>query len=654
MFVGRACPILRLTVRNAKKVPVRVLGFMSAMALLAATSCRDATQAQVSVRTNVPHRAGLRVALFTGANPASVSESAEPWGADGRVGDLVFVPGEKKDASLSFRVVMGIGRDPSSCSNTDAAGCIVARRSLAFVPRTRLRVPVVLHQACVGVVCPEEQTCNDVGQCVSAKVDANACATADGCVLPGDERVQGVRVIASDAGADNVAPDVESPDSATVADASPDAVDAGADAGLPPLVAAQTLAVGLGSSCAISGTTLKCWGRNGFGQLGLGDENSRGAGPNEMGAALPAVNLGAGNVAVEVAAGGGHACAILQDRSIKCWGSNDSGQLGLGDSLRRGMSPNEMGDALPKVDLGPGALVVQVAAGADHTCALLADGSVRCWGANAAGQLGLGDQVARGASALDMGGNLPAVDLGPGRKATALAVGQTHGCAGLDNGDLKCWGAGANGRLGLEDQQSRGVAPNQMGAALPVVGVGPGLSARSVSAGGFHTCALLNDDAAKCWGINFSGVLGQGDQQLRGHAAGTMGANLLPIQLGAGLVVAQLVSGANHACARFTTGTVKCWGSGISGQLGIGASTFRGGFPGEMGDVLPLIDLGPGESANTIASGAGADHVCARLVSGGIKCWGANANGQLGQGDTANRGDGPGEMGATLPLVVLQ
>jgi len=627
---------------------------MSAAALLAATSCRDATQAQVSVRTNVPYRAGLRVALFAGVAPASVSESADPWAADGRVGDLVFVPGEQKDAPLSIRVVMGIDRDPTSCSNTDSAGCIVARRSLAFVPRTRLRVPVVLHRACVGVVCPEEQTCNDVGQCVSAKVDANACATADGCVLPGDERVQGVLPAVSDAGTDTAIADAEAPETAAIGDATADAADASVDAGLPPLVATQTLAVGLAHTCAIEGPTLKCWGRNGFGQLGLGDNVSRGDNPNEMGAALPAVDLGPGNVALEVAAGGGHACAILQDRSLKCWGFNDSGQLGLGDGLRRGTSPNEMGDALPKVDLGPGALVVQVAAGADHTCALLADGSVRCWGSNVFGQLGLGDQIVRGPGALDMGANLPAVDLGPGRKASALALGQTHTCARLDNGDLKCWGAGSVGRLGLEDGQNRGVAPNQMGAALPSVNVGAATATQAVVAGGFHTCVLLDKGAIKCWGVNISGVLGQGDQQTRGLAPGTMGDNLLPIQLGAGPAVAQVAAGANHACARFTAGTVKCWGSGISGQLGLGASTFRGGFPGEMGDALPFIDLGPGTGASTIVSGAGADHICARLVSGGIKCWGANGSGELGQGDTANRGDGPGEMGVNLPLVVLQ
>ena len=123
------------------------------------------------------------------------------------------------------------------------------------------------------------------------------------------------------------------------------------------------------------------------------------------------MNLGAGKTATAISAGSGHTCALLTDGTIKCWGSNQFGQLGLGDTNDRGDEPGEMGSALPSVNLGTGMTAKAVSAGASHTCALLSDGTVKCWGGNNVGQLGLGDKTNRGNAPGTMGDALPVVGL---------------------------------------------------------------------------------------------------------------------------------------------------------------------------------------------------------------------------------------------------
>jgi alpha-tubulin suppressor-like RCC1 family protein len=157
--------------------------------------------------------------------------------------------------------------------------------------------------------------------------------------------------------------------------------------------------------------SVKCWGDNSGGVLGLGDKNHHGDGPDEMGDNLRTVNLGTNKTAEAIAAGEVHTCAILNDGSVKCWGFNGSGQLGLGDTIGRGAEPTDMGDNLRTVNLGAGKTAKKIAAGGDHTCAILNDGSVKCWGANSRGALGLGDKNNRGDGSNEMGDNLPTVKL---------------------------------------------------------------------------------------------------------------------------------------------------------------------------------------------------------------------------------------------------
>jgi hypothetical protein len=258
-----------------------------------------------------------------------------------------------------------------------------------------------------------------------------------------------------------------------------------------------------------------------------------------MGDALPTVNLGWGRHAVAISAGAasdtfyGHTCALLDDGSIKCWGSNSAGQLGLGDTMNRGDKPGQMGDNLPAIELGAGKTAVSVSAGYDYTCALLNDGSVKCWGDPDV--LGLGDTMNRGDKPGQMGDNLPAIELGAGRKAIALSSGYGTSCALLDDGALKCWGWNNDGQLGLGDTKQRGMMPGQMGDNLPAVDLGTGRGATAVilgtaaSAGDEHACALLDDGSVKCWGEG--GPLGLGDRLGRGFGPGQMGDNLPTVKL---------------------------------------------------------------------------------------------------------------------------
>ncbi len=414
----------------------------------------------------------------------------------------------------------------------------------------------------------------------------------------------------------------------------------------------QALATGSDHSCVLlSGGSVKCWGYNGSGDLGIGDAIDRGDNSNEMGDNLPAVNLGTGRSAVALDAGDDDSSALLDNGSVKCWGDNSHGELGYGDTADRGSGPNQMADNLPAIALGTGRTAVAIASGSFFNSALLDNGAVKCWGQNNHGQLGLGDTNDRGDNANEMGDNLPTVDLGTGRTATAITAGTDFTCALLDNARLKCWGRNADGQLGLGDTATRGDNANEMGDNLPTVDLGTGRTATAITAGGFHTCAVLDNGALKCWGANFGGQLGLGDTTKRGDNPGEMGDNLPAVDLGTGRTASAVSAGNDFTCARLDSGALKCWGDNGIGQLGLGDTTTRGDNPGEMGDSLPAINLGTGRTA--IGVSAGLANGCARLDNGTVKCWGDNPDGELGLGDTTTRGDNPGEMGNNLPAIDL-
>jgi len=289
-----------------------------------------------------------------------------------------------------------------------------------------------------------------------------------------------------------------------------------------------------------------------------------------------------------ISSGDHHTCARLREpASIKCWGDNHGGQLGLGNTQFIGDEADEMAE-LSSVDLGAGAPATNVSAGYAHTCAVLTDGAVKCWGNNDYGQLGIGDTRRRGDGQNELGDNLKAVELGARLGALSVVTGGSHTCAIRSDHRVTCWGANTFGQLGLGDTNHRGDGSDELGIELPPIDVGD--SVGQVVAGDFHTCVLLSGGSVKCWGYGLYGQLGQGSSENIGDDPGELEA-LPAIDLGRGRTARELASGGYHVCAVLDDDSVKCWGANSYGQLGLGDIEHRGDEPGEMGDALPNVDL---------------------------------------------------------------
>lgn len=447
------------------------------------------------------------------------------------------------------------------------------------------------------------------------------------------------------------------PPGRTIGDDDDDEPGNGSSGVLPPPVEASTLSMvritaGTFHTCVLwSDGILKCWGENANGQLGLGDVDLRGATAESMGKRLPAVNLGNGARTEVVGAGGRQTCAILAGGAVKCWGHNDFGGLGQPDMEPRGTSPETMGDALLPIDLGSNRLARDLGVGDFSTCALLNDGTVKCWGSNFGGELGYGDELQRGGAPADpearpMGDALPPVDVGLSDIQTVRmtsAVVYQSGCGLSGSGTVKCWGGNNYGQLGLGDQSARGDDVNEMGGQLPLVPVGG--QAVFLALGHDALCVGLDTGLLRCWGNNQYGKLGQGDTALRGHD----GNNLPLVNLGA---TSKVVSASmyDHACAVFEDRSLKCWGRNDHGQLGLGDLQNRGDLPGQMSTALPAVDFG---EDTPLEAATGEHHTCIRFASHKVKCWGDNQKGQLGYGDTTPRGGSAATMGDNLPYLDL-
>jgi hypothetical protein len=284
--------------------------------------------------------------------------------------------------------------------------------------------------------------------------------------------------------------------------------------------------------------TGKCWGYNLYGQLGIGSNTNTNS-------PLGPIDFGAGRTAMQISAGVYHTCAVLDDGTVKCWGYNIEGQLGIGSNTNTNTPSGP-------VNFGNGRTAMQISAGAYHTCAVLDDGTLKCWGSNGGGQLGIGTNTAT---------TTPSgpVNLGADRTAMQIFAGLYHTCAVLDDGTVKCWGSGGNGQLGIGTNTVTRTpsAPLDLGA---------GRTAMQISAGWLHTCAVLDDGTVKCWGYNAYGQLGIGSTTNTNTPSG-------PIDFGVGRSAMQISAGPYHTCAVLDDGTVKCWGYNGNGQLGIGNNT---------------------------------------------------------------------------------
>lgn len=413
---------------------------------------------------------------------------------------------------------------------------------------------------------------------------------------------------------------------------------------------------------------VKCSGENGNGRLGYGSSQNIGDNSSELGDNWQALNLGTGRSVKEIGVGvfNNFTCFILDDDSLKCFGANDYGQLGQGNSAI-GDEPGEMGANLPVLDLGTGVKAKNLYSGGHHSCIIDSFDRVKCWGRNLAGSLGLGSFSAYGDTADEVGDNLPFVNLGTGRTAKKLALGEVHTCALLDNNDVKCWGEGANGRLGYENSNDLGTSPTHM-TNLQAIDFGSDRYAVDISAGYYHTCALLDNGDTKCFGAGSRGALVDERATNVGDDSGEMGDNLPAINVGSNLNVTAMSLGARRSCFILSDNTVKCWGSNHSGQLGLGfgassaPNDYIGNQLGETGDFVPSLNFGSNLDVAMIAvggtTGENAGYTCTLFTNGKLKCFGRETDynfkaAPLGQENNFMYGNEPGEMGDNLPFVSL-
>jgi len=397
----------------------------------------------------------------------------------------------------------------------------------------------------------------------------------------------------------------------------------------------KAIAAGAFHACAVTAASgLVCWGHNGQGQLGNGTEvDSSGPAPVE--------GLSSGVKAV--AAGDEHTCALTLAGAVLCWGDGYDGQLGNGSEGMVSSVP------VPVAGLSSG--VVAIATGGFHTCALTAAGAMLCWGANDYGQLG------NGSSQLAISTPVPVS--GFASSVTAITAGERHTCALNSSGTAFCWGFNGQGQLGNG-------TTNHSSVPIPLPGLLSG--AKAISAGSYHTCALNSSSGVLCWGYGRNGQLGNGstsntvtpgpvsgltsgisslayglafdfdcaatsggavrcwgNNSLGALGNGTLASSLVPTAVTGLSSVVALAAGVSFACALTSSGNVSCWGDDASFQLGDGR---RVGIP----TPVPVVGLSSG--AADISTSV--FHTCALTAAGGVRCWGYNVFGELGDGTTNN------------------
>ncbi|HMJ13911.1 MAG TPA: hypothetical protein VK524_20980 [Polyangiaceae bacterium] len=366
-----------------------------------------------------------------------------------------------------------------------------------------------------------------------------------------------------------------------------------ASAGPIPLVPVAQISASSDHTCALLSTgKIRCWGPGSL------------TASTGFPASTPDVDVG--GTVVQLATGSRHACALMSNQRVRCWGLNNSGQLGYGTNGDCWSTPCVIGDDESPAsagDVNVGGSVAQITAGALHTCALLTNGKVRCWGRGGSGELGYGnvfdigdDEVAAVAGDVNVGGAVKQV-----------AAGRSHTCALLTNGRVRCWGSGFLGLLGYGNEAI--VGDDEVPSSVGDVNVGGEVA--QIAAGGSHTCALLTNGRVRCWGSSGVGQLGYGNTS-------TIGDDELPASAGdvnLGASALRISTGAIHTCALLANGKVRCWGGNGAGQLGYGNTNAIGDdeTPASAGDV------NAGENVVDIALGG---HTCALLASRNVRCWG--------------------------------
>jgi len=376
-----------------------------------------------------------------------------------------------------------------------------------------------------------------------------------------------------------------------------------------------TISSGSGFTCAIlDNGSVSCWGSNSYGQLGDGTTSDRNV-------PTPTSTLGEGRTATQISAGNNHVCAILNDGSVSCWGNNWYGQLGDGTGGNYSTDEFHRNKPTQTSSLGIDRSAIAISAGDGNTCVILDDGSVSCWGTNWAGQLGIGTT-----------GNLfgfqpeHAFRNSPtpvsnatwnDRTAIGISVGSGFTCAILNDGSVSCWGLNEKGQLG--DGSGENIYGQNISIPVSTTSFGVGKTAVAISSG-FNTCVILNDGSVSCWGYNGNGRIGDGsphpDVVFRNTPTPTS-------SLGEGRTAIGISVGSSGNCAILDDRTVSCWGRAAYIELHDGSTT-------EPTEPTQTTSFGIGRNVVGISVGSGLG--CSLLDDGSSRCWGYNERGWIGDG----------------------
>jgi alpha-tubulin suppressor-like RCC1 family protein len=409
-------------------------------------------------------------------------------------------------------------------------------------------------------------------------------------------------------------------------------------------VSPPQVALGDNHTCVLlTSGDVRCWGNNQFGQLGLGNTNN--LGDDEAITSVPPIKFPVGFKVKQITAGNDHTCALSEAGTVICWGRNDRGQLGLGDTTTRGDKSSNTPEKIGLVGIAPVKTIFSSYSG-DHNCAILVSEAVKCWGANDHGELGIGNVNDNGNAPGEIEQNAP-ISLGSS-PVKHMALGFDHTCALLANNALHCWGNHQSGTLGNGDVFTGpfGDEPNELPSSRSVSIT----DATDIVAGRRNNCVTTTTQNVRCWGINDKGQLGYGNPNNIGddELPGTAGF----VNLGA--PIKQISSGNDslkgYFCVLLIDNTVRCWGSNASGQLGLGNTTDIGDneTPIAADKVSVNTDSIQGKILK-IFSGGG--HNCVLFASGNIKCWGRSEKGQLGYGNKNTIGDN--EFPSSVGVVPL-
>lgn len=581
----------------------RALSFvLAALGFGSIPGCRAATEWRIVVHSDVPCDTSPRVVVWTGKDKPSAHASAPravSATCDSRTDDLYIVPSSADSFVLALTTRVD-GGDPALCHSDDPPpGCVLQDWKLTFREHVGQVFETTLSRSCADVKCAEGFTCVRPGICVP---DAVGSECEGGC---SEQVLAGV-----------------------------------------PAQPTDVYAAGWSTCIRDTKARLTCWGDGTNGVPGHGSAEHVGATAGSTPASAGPIDFGGRRVqrfalAIE------HACAILDDSSLVCWGANDLGQLGYGDTTPRGTSAATMPGKLPTIDLGPGRTAREVAVGEKTTCVILDDRSVKCWGGNAPAQLGYGDGLRKGGTPATVPAVIGTVPIGGPVRQISISTG--HVCAVRMDGVLLCWGQNMFGALGLGDGTNRGDTPATVPSSLPNIVLSGGRTARRVFAASSATCVHATDKAVQCWGIGGFGLMGQGDTGTLGDSPATVPASGAPLSFGAGKTVEGLALTDFHACAVFSEGSLRCWGMNSEGQLGYGDKVNRGDAPATIPSLLPPVAVPAGRTVRSVATGG--SHTCVILDDATVRCWGLNQRGQLGYGDSAPRADAAGTTPDRLPPV---